>query len=230
LDIVINGHEGGSRLVEDKDVCIGEAVDSFTGIKDLHRALLIAFNCLYQGADIRMQQFGYNGYIGLFIDDFNGQCAFVIRGIPFVLQRGKGYPDILYAYFRGFDERVYVCAFPGRGKMKQFGMHLPVINRNPKSCRYFLFPGIGDIGFYRKLVIEEGIFITVCLIDPKVSVDLAELGRTLEAVGRVDVNDFLVRCTSPPYELTVFSDGRAIVRGTEEPSVARSVYSRLVGM
>jgi adenylyltransferase/sulfurtransferase len=65
---------------------------------------------------------------------------------------------------------------------------------------------------------------------PGTSVDLAELGRTLEAVGKVDVNDFLLRCTSPPYELTLFSDGRAIVRGTEEPSVARSVYSRLVGM
>jgi adenylyltransferase/sulfurtransferase len=61
-------------------------------------------------------------------------------------------------------------------------------------------------------------------------IDLDGLGRTLASVGAVDVNEFLLRCASPPYELTLFSDGRAIVRGTEEPAVAKSVYARLVGM
>ena len=31
------------------------------------------------------------------------------------------------------------------------------------------------------------------------------------------------------FELTVFSDGRAIVKGTEEPARARSIYARYVG-
>ena len=31
------------------------------------------------------------------------------------------------------------------------------------------------------------------------------------------------------YELTVFENGRAIVKGTEDPATARSVYARFVG-
>ena len=60
--------------------------------------------------------------------------------------------------------------------------------------------------------------------------DLALLARSLEVYGPVQANEFLLRCSNPPYELTLFRDGRAIIGGTEEPSVARSVYSRMVGV
>jgi len=30
-------------------------------------------------------------------------------------------------------------------------------------------------------------------------------------------------------ELTIFPDGRAIIRGTSDPAVARSLYSRYIG-
>lgn len=59
--------------------------------------------------------------------------------------------------------------------------------------------------------------------------DLVAMGRSLEVFGPVQSNEFLLRCPNPPYELTLFRDGRAIVSGTEEASVARSVYSRMVG-
>jgi molybdopterin-synthase adenylyltransferase len=61
--------------------------------------------------------------------------------------------------------------------------------------------------------------------------DLGELGRRLNAGGAADVrrNDFLLRFRLPPYEITVFADGRAIVKGTQDPSVARSIYSRFLG-
>jgi adenylyltransferase/sulfurtransferase len=61
-------------------------------------------------------------------------------------------------------------------------------------------------------------------------IDLADLARRI-APAAVDVrrNDFLLRCTVAPYELTVFSDGRAIVKGTQDPAVARSLYSKFVG-
>lgn len=92
-------------------------------------------------------------------------------------------------------------------------------------------------GQYDYLVAEPTRTVTLCgrnavQIIPGAgkNVDLDKLGRTLGALGSVDVNDFLLHYASPPYELTVFSDGRAIVRGTEEPSIARAVYSRLVGM
>jgi adenylyltransferase/sulfurtransferase len=46
----------------------------------------------------------------------------------------------------------------------------------------------------------------------------------------VQFNDFLLKCLAPPYELTLFKDGRAIVKGTEEAGTARSVYSKMVGL
>ena len=65
----------------------------------------------------------------------------------------------------------------------------------------------------------------------KTQVSLEELGRKLASIGRVTSNPFLVRIAvaDSELELTVFSDGRAIVKGTEDPSVARAAYSRYVG-
>jgi molybdopterin/thiamine biosynthesis adenylyltransferase len=62
-------------------------------------------------------------------------------------------------------------------------------------------------------------------------IDLNELGRRLAtaAANEVRSNDFLLRCRISPYELTVFADGRAIVKGTQDPTVARSLYARYVG-
>ena len=60
--------------------------------------------------------------------------------------------------------------------------------------------------------------------------DLAELSRRLErsSLG-VRRNDFLLRFQVPPYEMTVFSDGRAVIKGTQDPAIARSLYARYVG-
>jgi molybdopterin-synthase adenylyltransferase len=64
----------------------------------------------------------------------------------------------------------------------------------------------------------------------KGDMDFAELAKSIAAFGAVQFNDFLLRCSSPPYEFTLFKDGRAIVKGTEEPGLARSVYSKFVGL
>ena len=40
---------------------------------------------------------------------------------------------------------------------------------------------------------------------------------------------FALRFRVPPYEMTVFSDGRAILKGTKDPAVARSLYARYIG-
>ncbi|MGH9686366.1 MAG: ThiF family adenylyltransferase [Candidatus Acidiferrales bacterium] len=62
------------------------------------------------------------------------------------------------------------------------------------------------------------------------NLDLAELGRRLNGASRdVRYNEFLLRFRVPPYELTVFSDGRAIIKGTKDPAVARSLYARYIG-
>jgi len=61
--------------------------------------------------------------------------------------------------------------------------------------------------------------------------NLAELGQRLTAASAVEVrnNDFLLRFRVPPYEMTVFADGRAIIKGTKDPAVARSLYARYLG-
>ncbi len=60
--------------------------------------------------------------------------------------------------------------------------------------------------------------------------DLAALGKRIApTVADVRENGFLLRFRVPPYEMTVFADGRAIIKGTREPSVARSLYARFIG-
>jgi adenylyltransferase/sulfurtransferase len=62
------------------------------------------------------------------------------------------------------------------------------------------------------------------------SLDLAALGEKLSASGIVvKKNDFLLKFAVPPYELTVFADGRAMLKGSTDPAVARSLYARYIG-
>jgi len=62
------------------------------------------------------------------------------------------------------------------------------------------------------------------------SLDLRELGGRLAAGGsEVRQNEFLLRFRVPPYEITVFADGRAVIKGTRDPAVARSLYARYIG-
>ena len=78
--------------------------------------------------------------------------------------------------------------------------------------------------------------ITMCGRD---SVQIHERGRTLNLsvlkarlvpiVDDVRNNEFLLRFRVDPYEMTVFADGRAILKGTKDPVVARSLYARYIG-
>jgi adenylyltransferase/sulfurtransferase len=45
----------------------------------------------------------------------------------------------------------------------------------------------------------------------------------------VRANEYALRFFAAPYELTVFPDGRAIVKGTSDTGIARSLYARYVG-
>ncbi len=62
------------------------------------------------------------------------------------------------------------------------------------------------------------------------SLDLPGLAERLQAVGQVSYNEYLLRFVVDGYELTVFPDARAIIKGTDDAQVARSVYARYVGM
>jgi molybdopterin-synthase adenylyltransferase len=60
-------------------------------------------------------------------------------------------------------------------------------------------------------------------------VDLSALRHSLAGLGRVLSNDFALRFFRDPYEMTVFPDGRAIIKGTTDLGLARSLYAQYIG-
>lgn len=60
-------------------------------------------------------------------------------------------------------------------------------------------------------------------------IDLAEMGDRLKPLGTVRQNEFVLKFWHNSYEITVFPDGRAIIKGTTDPAIARSLYARYVG-
>jgi adenylyltransferase/sulfurtransferase len=64
-------------------------------------------------------------------------------------------------------------------------------------------------------------------------IDLEEIAGRLARHGKVRSNEFMVRAevkeNGKVYEITLFTDGRAIVKGTGEERVARGIYSKYVG-
>ncbi|MFC1975977.1 ThiF family adenylyltransferase [Chloroflexota bacterium] len=64
----------------------------------------------------------------------------------------------------------------------------------------------------------------------KSRLDLSELANRLTAIGEVTAqNDYLLRFTIEDYEITLFADARAIIKGTEDESVARGLYAKYIG-
>ena len=61
------------------------------------------------------------------------------------------------------------------------------------------------------------------------AIELADLAARLRRLGEVRANEYAVRFLCAPYEMTIFADGRAIVKGTSDTGVARSLYARYVG-
>ena len=60
-------------------------------------------------------------------------------------------------------------------------------------------------------------------------VDFAELSTRLQPLGSVRHNEFVLKFWREPYEMTLFPDGRAIIKGTTDAAIARSLYARYVG-
>ena len=60
-------------------------------------------------------------------------------------------------------------------------------------------------------------------------VDFADMTTRLAPHGTVKHNEFVLKFWREPYELTLFPDGRAIIKGTTDTGVARSLYARYIG-
>lgn len=61
------------------------------------------------------------------------------------------------------------------------------------------------------------------------AINLVSLAERLRGVGEVSLNEYLMKLVIGNYELTIFPDARAIVKGTDDAAVARSVYAKYVG-
>ncbi len=59
--------------------------------------------------------------------------------------------------------------------------------------------------------------------------DFAELSERLRPHGTVRHSEFVLKFWREPYEMTLFPDGRAIIKGTTDTAIARSLYARYVG-
>jgi molybdopterin/thiamine biosynthesis adenylyltransferase len=60
-------------------------------------------------------------------------------------------------------------------------------------------------------------------------IDFSEMQHRLQPHGTVRHNEFVLKFWREPYEMTLFPDGRAIIKGTTDSGVARSLYARFVG-
>ncbi len=60
-------------------------------------------------------------------------------------------------------------------------------------------------------------------------IDFGEISARLQPHGTVRHNEFVLKFWREPFEMTLFPDGRAIIKGTTDTGVARSLYARFVG-
>jgi molybdopterin-synthase adenylyltransferase len=60
-------------------------------------------------------------------------------------------------------------------------------------------------------------------------VDFAAMRDRLQPHGTVRFNNLLLRFERPPHTITLFPDGRALIQGTTDIALARSLYARFIG-
>ena len=96
-------------------------------------------------------------------------------------------------------------------------------------------------GHYDFLTARGGQFVmTLCgrnavQITPaaKMQLDFGVLADQMRSSGEVSYNRFLLKLAlkveGNEYEITVFPDARSIIKGTDDPNVARSLYARYIG-
>ncbi|GBC82528.1 putative adenylyltransferase/sulfurtransferase MoeZ [bacterium HR10] len=63
-----------------------------------------------------------------------------------------------------------------------------------------------------------------------VSLNLQEIAERLKPLGEVTLTEFLLVFRVNGYELNLFPDGHCIIKGTEDMTLARSLYARYIGM
>ncbi len=78
--------------------------------------------------------------------------------------------------------------------------------------------------------------VTLCgrnavqILQPKTGkLDFKKLAAKFPDDADILFNEHLLRCKLSPYEITIFANGRAIIKGTEDAGQAKSLYAKYVG-
>ena len=70
----------------------------------------------------------------------------------------------------------------------------------------------------------------VQVINPKVKeISFERLATQLRLIGEASYNEFMLRLAVDGHEMVVFPDGRAIVKNTDDESLARGLYAKYIG-
>lgn len=93
-------------------------------------------------------------------------------------------------------------------------------------------------GDYEFLEAKEGTFVTsLCgreavqvSIRGDVTLSLPQLAERLSTSGEVRLNAYMLRCEVEGYDIAVFPNGRAIIKGTIDETEARTVYAKYIGL
>jgi molybdopterin-synthase adenylyltransferase len=96
------------------------------------------------------------------------------------------------------------------------------------TCKHAQYPWLaGKQGSHTAVLCGRN---AVQLTHPGASLSLDELASKLAGLGQVTRNQFLLRLKVEQYELTLFPDARAIISGTNDVAVARTLYAKYVGI
>jgi molybdopterin/thiamine biosynthesis adenylyltransferase len=95
-----------------------------------------------------------------------------------------------------------------------------------------------DLGHFEYLEAKEGSWATsLCGRDAvqinvrrEHEISFPQLAERLRPAGKVAFNDYMLRFRVDSYELTVFTDGRTIVKGSTDPALARTLYAKYIGL
>jgi molybdopterin-synthase adenylyltransferase len=95
-------------------------------------------------------------------------------------------------------------------------------------CQHHKFEWLaGDLGSHTTTLCGRNA-VQVAARRPE-PLDFPEMARRLAPLGEVRHNAFMLRFAAEGHDFTVFPDGRAIIKGTNDIARARTLYSQFVG-
>lgn len=121
------------------------------------------------------------------------------------------------------------------------GLFGPILNKQGKILGRSKGIPFYSIGQRKGLGISNGERLYVTAIDPErntiqitpvksAAISFKSLAERLKRLGEVRFNNFMLVFKERDKEISLFKDGRVIIKGTDDEKVARSLYARYVGI